>query len=347
MDSKIVIIGISFILPYNKVDIISLNYMKKTIIVDGNHLIHRSFWGIPPLNSSDGTPSNAIFGFFSTLLHLLYFQKPDYLIFTFDTPEPTFRHKEYSAYKALRKPAPDELKLQIPLIYKLLKLVDIVTYSLVGVESDDLIATLSKMISVDSDNMVFVLSGDMDLCQLISDRVHILRPQNGGKIMELDEKLFFGKYEIRPDQVIDFKALAGDPSDNIKGVKGIGKKTAVNLLTDYQDLDNVYVNIDQIKSKSVQNKLIIDRESAFHSRYLVELKNDCDISLDLSKASIEKINYDLMMQEFKRYEFYILIKRLERYLNMSNGGEMANMINDVFNQKPTIKKVPVDQLQMF
>lgn len=304
----------------------------KFIIIDGNHLVHRAYWAIPNLKAQDGTPTNAIFGFFSTFLNLLQTHNPKYIAITFDSPEKTFRHQAYSEYKALRPEAPDNLKIQFPLIQSLIESVNIALFKQPGVESDDLIATLVKLSEKNSPQIKnLVLSGDMDLFQLLSNYTEVLKPQNGGKILELDRAKFIEKYELEPNQIIDFKGLSGDSSDNLKGVRGIGKKTALSLIHQFGSLQNIYNNLDDVKSKSVRNKLETDRDSAFECFNLAKLKTDCEINFNLEQCRTDQINFDKLLQAFEKYRFFMLIKRLKK-MDISRG-EITDLANSVFQEE--------------
>lgn len=281
------------------------------MILDGNAIIHRAFHAIPPLILEDGTQTNAVYGFTSTLLSVLEKFQPDYIIATFDESGKNFRHEMFSDYKANRKETPEELGPQFALTQEVVNAMNINIKKMKGVEADDVIGTLS----VNATNLgvdTIIVTGDKDTLQLVDDNVSVFTMSRGIQDMLLyDRKLVIEKMGITPEQVIDYKGIRGDSSDNIPGVKGIGDKGAVSLLSKFDTLDGIYENInDDFIKKGVKSKLINYKEIAFLSRELGIIKTDLDIELDLEKSKTSEISMKGAREAFKKYGFKSLLKRL-------------------------------------
>jgi DNA polymerase-1 len=305
--------------------------MEKLILIDGNHLIYRAFWAITPLHADDGTPTNAVYGFFSTIMNLLINFKPNYLIVTFDSKEKSFRHEKDDQYKAHREKAPADLIVQIPIIQDLLRKCKILIYAVPGLEADDILATLATQAS-QKGILTQILTNDLDIFQLISEKIHILQPQRGApnNMQAIDRTKFIEIYKITPEQVADFKGLVGDPSDNLKGVTGIGKVTALKLLNEYQTLINLYQHLDALKSVKLKEKLINDQKNAFHAYEMASLRKEADLQLELTSSRVENINFNQVLPDFKQLDFYVLVKRINKYLGQEGDSEMEKMIQEVF-----------------
>lgn len=230
----------------------------KLMILDGNSIINRTFYGIRILNAPDGTPINAVYGFLTVLHKLLEDEKPEALCVAFDLKGPTFRHEQFELYKAQRKPMPDELGLQIPLMKEILDAAGVKRLELAGYEADDLIGTVGRICAEGGDECLIV-TGDRDSFQLISPATHVLHVKSRmGKTETTDytPEVFFEEYGFTPEKIVDLKALMGDASDNIPGVKGVGEKTAMDLIQRFGTIRNIYENLDTIDVKdSVKNKL--------------------------------------------------------------------------------------------
>ncbi len=219
--------------------------MKTLLLIDANSIIHRAFHALPPFTAPDGRPTGALYGIASILIKLWREERPDYVAALFDRPEPTFRDKKYAAYKAQRPPAADELIAQIIEAHHLFKAFGIRTFEEPGYEADDLIATLAERFKKEPDFRIVILTGDRDTLQLVDgDRV-VVRTFNKGvsDTTTYDEHAVIEKYGLKPAQLIDYKALAGDPSDNIKGVPGVGPKTATELLQKFGSVKELYERI--------------------------------------------------------------------------------------------------------
>lgn len=286
---------------------------KKTLVlIDGNALVHRSFHAIPPLTTKKGEQVNAVYGFTSTLLSVLEKFKPEYIAATFDVSGPTFRHKAYAEYKATRAKAPQELYDQIPIVKEVVRAFNIPIYEQAGFEADDAIGTLSLMADTHEDLETIIVTGDADTLQLVSGGTKVFTMRRGITDTVLyDEAKVYDKYGLAPYQLADFKGLRGDPSDNIPGVKGVGEKTASDLLQKYETLEGVYKHLDEIKP-AVCAKLKRDKQQAFLSRELGTIKRDAPFELDLPKCKTTDFNRANVVDLLRRLDFFSLIKRVNR-----------------------------------
>ena len=240
--------------------------MKKIILVDGNNLLFRSFYATAYqgviMKNSKGFPTNALYGFINMMNKIIKEENPSYIMVAFDKGK-TFRHDKYDDYKAGRQAMPDELKLQFPKAKEVLVAMGIKYFEIENYEADDIIGTLSKRVDEEDEFIATIISSDKDLLQLISDEVDVkLLKQSGHILMNKEE--FRNTYQVDPIRMIDLKALMGDSSDHIPGVKGIGEKTAINLLVKYGSLDGLYENIDSVTGKT-KEKLIEDKDNAYMS----------------------------------------------------------------------------------
>lgn len=299
--------------------------MKRLILIDSNALIHRSFHAIPPLNTRSGELINAVYGFSSILLRVINELKPDYIAAAFDLPAPTFRHIEYKEYKATRPKTPDELVKQIPRAKEILKALNIPILEKEGFEADDVIGTLAKRISKDGIE-VMVITGDLDTLQLVSDKIKIYTPKKGlSDPITYGEKEVEDRYGLKVSQMIDYKALRGDPSDNIPGVKGIGEKGACNLLKEFGTLENLYEKLEKLTdkqiidspalSKNVVEKLKTNKEMAFFSKKLSTICLDVPLKITLKELDWQKkYDIDKIKALFNELNFQTLIKRLPGYV---------------------------------
>ncbi len=278
---------------------------EELILIDGNSLLNRAFYGVPPLTTRDGTPAGAVFGFTNMLVRLIEKHNPRYVAAAFDRKAKTFRHLAYAGYKATRHPMPEELAVQLPLLKDLLGRMGIRIIEQDGIEADDIIGTMA----LNSGVKTFIVTGDRDSFQLVDDRTTVLFTKRG--ITEVDEitpeslKRITG---LTPAQIIDYKALAGDSSDNIPGVPGVGEKTAVGLLEKYGSLKGVYENLDSITG-ALHTKLEANRPSAEISYYLATIKRDCDIDTSVSLCEYEFPFGGEVFDFFVKMEFKALIKR--------------------------------------
>ncbi len=283
--------------------------MPKLLLIDSNGIMHRAYHALPPLTSNDGTPTNVIYGFFSMLYKAISDFKPEYLICVFDTPKPTFRNKLFKEYQAQRPKIKNDFVVQIPLLKEALDKSGIFRLEKDGFEADDLIGSISKIFSKNNFQII-ILSGDKDIFQLISDNVFVASPQLGlSNIKIFDKSEVEKKLEVLPSQIPDYKALVGDPSDNYPGAKGIGPKTAIFLLRKYQNIDNIYKNLTEIKSEKIRKILIDEKENIYLSKKLATILTNLEINLDIEKIKFQYFKKDL--KDFlEKYQIYSLLKRI-------------------------------------
>lgn len=258
---------------------------KKTLVlIDGNAIIHRAYHALPPLTSKKGELVNAVYGFSSTLLSVIAKFKPDYIIATFDLAGPTFRHKEFKEYKATRVKGDDELYAQIPRVKEVVRAFNIPIFEKVGFEADDLIGTLSQQVSKLPNLESLIVTGDLDTLQLVSGKTKVYTMRRGITDSVLyDESGVWERYGLKPRQLKDFKGLRGDASDNIPGVKGIGEKTAIELLKKYGSVEGVYKNISHL-SGAVKEKLEKGKMDALLSKKLGTIDTNVPVKFDLEKS---------------------------------------------------------------
>lgn len=288
--------------------------MKKLLIIDGNSILNRAYYGIRPLTAPDGTPTNAVYGFLNILLKHLDEESYDYLCVAFDVKEKTFRHKRYELYKAQRKPAPEDFLVQLPLMKEVLAAMNCMCMELPGYEADDIIGTVSKICD-QSGVECNILTGDKDDLQLISDNTTVkLVVTRMGRTTTTDyhPEQFREKYGIEPSEFIDVKALMGDASDNIPGVAGVGEKTAMSLIQNYKNIDYIYEHIDELEIKEgVRNKLKNDRDNAYLSYELATIDRNAPIDFDFSAAVRGGYNESELAALFTRLNFRSFISKLK------------------------------------
>lgn len=287
---------------------------NRILIIDGNYVLHRSFWGIRPLYTENNEPINAVYGFFSTLFKLIRASKAKYLAITFDSGKVEFRIKKIEGYKANRPPMDDELFSQLIMVQKILKECEMIPFIEKGYEADDIIATIVEKMKQSEHSEVLIYSADNDLKQLLSDKVHVIHLVKGKEEIEIEDTARFKKkWGIDPIQIIDFKSLCGDPSDNIKGVKGIGKVTALKLLQEHKDIDGIYNNIEKIK-ESTQKKLLAGKDDAYIALEVNELVKEVPINFNKDSCHLSHINFEKLLQTFEDLRFYTLLKRIQPLL---------------------------------
>lgn len=299
--------------------------MKKLILIDGNAIFHRAYYSMPPFKTSKGETTNAIYGFLRMLIELYIKEKPDYLGIAWDRKTPTFRHKKYKAYKGTRKPPPDDLYPQLPRLKEILKAFDVPLLEQDGYEADDLLGTMALKAEKETGLDITILTSDQDAFQLISEKTHIMAPIKGVKEVklyrapEVEEKL-----GIHPDQVIDYKAISGDSSDNIPGVPGIGSKGASELLQKYRTLDNIYQHLDELKPGH-QTKLQENKEIAYLSQELATIDTSVPIQFNVDDYATHNINYSAVSQLFAELEFRSLTRRLDQLKEVIKPAEQGSL----------------------
>jgi DNA polymerase-1 len=310
---------------------------KRLILIDGYSLIYRTFYGVRPMTTKDGMPTNVVYGFANILINILENYNPDYIGVAFDEKKPTFRHDTYEKYKAGRMLMPEDLEKQIELVMKMLDLMDIKKISLAGYEADDLIGTISKLCSK-NDIEVDILTGDRDSFQLIDPNIQVLYTKKGiSEVESYDEEKVMEKYGVAPRDLIDVKGLMGDKSDNIPGVSGIGEKTAIKLIKEYGDIEGVYESIDDIKGK-VQEKLLKDKENAFLSRHLAEIVTEVPVEFNIDEY--ETLNYksDKVIDFFEKLECFSIVTKI-------TGNESVALENEEINIKKIVEIDKYDSLK--
>ncbi|MGC8881090.1 MAG: DNA polymerase I [Minisyncoccia bacterium] len=288
--------------------------MKKLVVIDGHALAHRSYHALPSLVSPKGILVNAVYGFLLVFLKVIKELNPDYLIATFDLKGPTFRHLQYKEYKAKRIKAPEDFYKQIEIIKEILKAFGVLILEKEGFEADDIIATIVKTLEKE-DIEIIILTGDLDTLQLVNDKVSVFTFRKGFEDTIIYTPLKVKeRFNLEPKQLIDFKALKGDPSDNIAGVSSIGEKTAQNLIVKYHNLDNLYNLLEEDKITDLSPKIIKtlkeNKEKAYLSRRLVLLNENVPIEIDLNEASFKKPLKEKIVPLFEEYGFKSLILKL-------------------------------------
>lgn len=329
--------------------------MERLVIIDGHAILHRAYHALPPLTTSKGLIVNAVYGFSSMLLRVIETLKPTHLIVAFDTPEPTFRNKLFKDYQIQRPKVDEEFIPQIDIVKKLVRQMGIPTFEKAGFEADDVIGTIAKQalrdtkILSDKDIMrnkrspnisisqypnieVVIVTGDRDMLQLVSDRIKIYMPVKG-----LSESKLYGeeeveeKYGIKPSQIVDYKALVGDASDNYPGVAGIGPKTASALLAHFGTLEKIYRDMDKIESEKVKKALDDHLESAEMAKQLAKIVCDVPMRLDIDKCKLPNLDRPDIHKLFEEFEFRSLIPRLS--------GRITKHSTDNNKQKETDKQI--------
>ena len=286
--------------------------MSKLVLIDGNAILHRAFHALPPLTTRSGEPINAVYGLISMLLRVISDLNPTHIAVCFDVKAPTFRHKIFKEYQSQRPPTHDDLSSQFEKAKRVIKTFGIPIYEKSGFEADDVIGTIAYSVQRTADSEVVIVTGDRDLLQLVNDKVKLYMPILGlsaGKLMGIEETK--EKIGVEPELIADFKALVGDPSDNYKGVAGIGPKTAINLLNKYGSVDGVYKNLKQIPQK-IREKLIKDRKNAVLSHKLATIVKNVPVKLDLESAGKWDVDSKKVLELFKEYGFKTLTERVKK-----------------------------------
>lgn len=268
-------------------------------IIDGHSQLYQAYYAITGLTTPTGQPINAVYGFTKMLRKIIKEDKPCYMAIAFDTKGPTFRHKEYKEYKSHRKPTPDDLVSQIPLLYDVINAYNIPLFAIQGFEADDIIGTISKKLSKESIECT-IITIDKDMDQLIDKHIRIFNPRK--KEIRDTEKLRKEK-GIEPANVIDILALGGDSSDNIPGIPGIGYKTALNLIKEWKSLENVISNVDKIKGKKKQENLLKYTELARLSKRLATINTEVPLDFNLEACHLTNFNNIRLNELFTNYGF--------------------------------------------
>lgn len=309
-------------------------FMQKLVLIDGNSLINRAFYAMPVLSTKKGVYTNAVYGFLNMFFKMQQDVKPDYVCVAFDLKAPTFRHKAYAEYKGTRKPMPEELRPQIPLLKEILKLMGVTYIEKEGIEADDIIGTIAKNTNI----MTYIYTGDKDSFQLVDHETTVYFTRRGvAEIDEYNEKNFKEKTGINPVQIIDLKSLMGDASDNIPGVAGVGEKTALALVQKYGSLENVYNHIEEERGK-LKEKLISSKDLAFLSKSLATIKTDCEIDFCVENMGVKTPFSYALKEKFIELEFKSFYQKEDLFLTPTNA-------ENITTSKPNlIKKAVVQDL---
>lgn len=288
---------------------------RNLLLIDGNSILYRAYYALPPLSTASGVPTGAVYGFLTMLLRFIAEKEPSHVVVAFDHPAPTFRHSMYAGYKETRKPTPESLLVQMPVIKDVLEGLNIAQVECPGFEADDIIGTLAQHASREGFT-VTILSGDKDCLQLLDENVELVVPVRGiTQVKEYSPQVLQEEMGISPGLIVDLKALAGDTSDNIPGIKGIGEKTALSLLKQYGDLDSIYKNLDGVKPPRVKRLLESGQEAAFLCRELAAISREAPMSKGVDDYLWEKPSQEEAEGILSTLEFRSLLSRLEPLLS--------------------------------
>jgi len=283
-----------------------MSEQKKLFLIDVSAYFYRAFFALPPLATAEGLPTNAIYGFTTMLQKLLKEQKPSYLAAVLDCPEPTFRHRAYENYKANRPQMPENLSAQIPYIRDIIEAFHIPAVDRPGFEADDVIGTLARQAEADGLEVVIV-TGDKDMCQLVSPRITLLDTMKNaatdiGRVKE--------KYGVGPEHMVEIFGLIGDKVDNVPGVPGIGEKTAVELIKQFGSIENIYNSLDAVTKKKVKENLQEHRDLAFLSRQLVTIDTAVPLDRTWKDFAVTAPDEEALRGMYKKFEFTTLLKAI-------------------------------------
>ncbi len=299
----------------------SAKQKKRLIIIDSNSVVHRAFHALPPLATKSGEVVGAVYGFLLVFLKALREFQPDYIAATFDLPGPTFRHEKFKEYKATRPPTAEGICQQLPKVKEILKAFNVSIFEKAGIEADDIIATIARRASQSpgaEELETIILSGDSDTFQSVDESTKVYFLRKGVKDTVLyDQDKVLEKYQgLPPEKLADFKALKGDPSDNIPGAKGIGEKTAINLISKFGRLENLYEELEKDTEKAkeipprIKEILIKEKEKAFLSKELSQAEKNAAIEFGLERCLWQGLDKEKAREVFEKFEFQSLINRL-------------------------------------
>ncbi|MCL5771698.1 MAG: DNA polymerase I [Actinobacteria bacterium] len=287
---------------------------NKIILIDGNNIAYRAFYALPQtIATTDGTITNAVYGFTTMVLKLIDEYKPDYIIAAFDSKTPTFRHELFKEYKAQRMKMPEDLISQLPLIKEVLETINIKCIDVEGYEADDIIATLANKLTNDF-NEILIVSGDKDILQLVNDKIKVMALKRGiTDTVTYDAQGVIEKLGVTPDKIKDLLALTGDSSDNIPGIKGIGPKSALELVKEYGNIEEIYKHIHEIKNEKIKNLLEENNKLVFDSRKLTELVTNLNLNINnLLAKKLNEVNFKKVEEIFSSLEFKTLKERIKK-----------------------------------
>lgn len=298
---------------------------SKIVLIDGHSILNRAFYGVPDLTNSKGQHTNAVYGFLNIMFKILEEEQTNYLVVAFDVKQPTFRHKIYEAYKGTRKPMPEELREQVPMIKEVLQAMHITIVELPGYEADDILGTLARK-GEQEGLEVSLVSGDRDLLQLASEKIKIRIPKTVRGVTEIED-YYTGdvveKYGILPKQIIDLKGLMGDTADNIPGVPGIGEKTAIKILSQFETVENALKNIDEVMPNKARQNLMEYEEKARLSKVLATIQTDTPIEIKITNATIEDIYNEDAYKVLKTLEFKSILSRFGNEVSRDSNIELC------------------------
>lgn len=314
--------------------------MKSLLIVDAHAMIHRAFHALPELTAPDGTPTNAIHGYFLILLNALETFQPSHVAITFDTPSPTFRKNLYPQYRANRPPVKESLVQQIPRIRTLTKQCGLITLSQDGFEADDLIGSLVKRFNKMFD-AIHILTGDKDLFQLVNSSVFVVMPKRGvSTFLNYTPQQVKEKMRVNPDQIVDLKALAGDPSDNYPGIRGLGPKTAEKLLSKFGHVDELYKKLEEVEPNKLRNRLQEQKEVVYLCKKLATISDS--VPLQVSDVDMQFIVFDQAVKaDLHSYGLTSIEKK------MFGGNQKPVSSKRKSERKEKKSEKPADQMSMF
>lgn len=324
--------------------------MKKLLLIDGHSILNRAFYGLPDLSNSEGQHTNAILGFLNIMFKLMEEEAPTHLCVAFDVHQPTFRHLKYEAYKGTRKPMPEELRQQVPVMKEVLQAMNVVTVEQGGFEADDIIGTLSRR-GMQEGYTVTIVSGDRDLLQLATDRIQVRIPKtrpSGTTIENYYAEDVKERYQVTPEEFIDLKGLMGDASDNIPGVPGIGEKTAAKIIVAYHSIENAYAHLEEIKPNKARENLGTYYEQALLSKELATIKLDCPLDVSLEDMALAELFNEHSYEIFKRLELKTILNRFRQPMQTSRFQAELTTINGLAEAEEffqTIQTKPVFALE--
>ena len=293
---------------------------KKLVLIDGHSILNRAFYGVPDLTNGQGLHTNAVYGFLNIMFKILEEEQPDYLTVAFDVHAPTFRHEIFKDYKATRKPMPQELREQVPVMKQMLTAMGICIMEQAGLEADDILGTIAKRGEREGMEVALV-SGDRDLLQIATDHIKIRIPKTKGGRTEIEDyyaKDVEAKYQVNPVQFIDLKALMGDTADNIPGVPKVGEKTATELMVQFGSLENIYAHVEEVSKKAIKESLIQNKELADLSKELATINTDGDINYRFEDAKVGNFYTEEAYVLCKQLEFKNLLSRFEKGVTVTN-----------------------------
>lgn len=319
--------------------------MSKLVLVDGHSILNRAFYGVPDLTNAAGLHTNAIYGFLNILFKILDEESPDYLTVAFDVKAPTFRHEMFKEYKGTRKPMPEELREQVPVMKEVLQAMGIRIIEQAGYEADDLLGTIAKRAEAEGID-VSLVSGDRDLLQIATDRIRIRIPKTKGGRTEIENYYAAdveAKYQVNPVQFIDLKALMGDTADNIPGVPKVGEKTATDLMVQFGSLDGIYEHIDEVTKKSIKESLIQNKDLAYLSRELATIKIDSPLTYTLEEARVGNFFNEASYILFKKLEFKNLLNKFEKGVSNEEISDSFHLVENLAEAEALFTRVLSDK----